>query len=494
MSRIEMIVQAEHDSAASSLRSQVRPAAHHTRPPRIVLRTPWRKAVLTVSILAVLATTALSPITSHATAASNDEITLRAVRNPDRTTRVTCRVTISGRMTTPSDSGPVNHDLKSECSFIFDQREFPSPAIGISGVRAVRHFEEAQSETKVGGGHQTETRLPSSHRLVHLYGAGMGLIPLSPTVRFTRQQVDLLQIPLDPTVVSGLLPTRNLRDQTEKWNTEDWVIPALTGIEATASQKNSCQLKELTKQKAVISFDAEVSGAITGTVSDIHISGELNLDRESGLITEVTAQLKEKRSPGTVSPGLDVTADIHWTQEVSNRETSLPDSIPMDEPSESRKLLTLSTPWKLLMLHSRQWHLFHETSELVMLRMLHEGRLVAQCNVAPSVRVAPGTSTDPETFQSEVQTALTTRKGKIIDSTIRPDVNGWRIQRVRATSATDKKTILWDYYLCTQKTGEQFSLIFSRTSDDDAFFGDSAEQILSTMTMKATPARIPLPK
>jgi hypothetical protein len=224
------------------------------------------------------------------------------------------------------------------------------------------------------------------------------------------------------------------------------------------------------------------------------MDGFMTLDRKSGIIKNLKATQQEKRSAGTVSPGLDVSAEIEWTQEPSENSGTIPSQLPEGSPDQKMLLLTLVTPSRLMMLHSRDWYVFHETTDLVMLRMLRDGKLIGQCNIAPSVRVSPGNSTDPETFSSEVEAALATRKGKLLNSRVVPDLNGWRVLNVSATSLTETKTILWDYYLCTQKSGEQFSLIFSRTADDEPAFADAPEEILKTLTLRPVPPRIQVPK
>lgn len=425
---------------------------------------------------------------------ADTDISLSAPVDQKAVTKISYQMSVRGTMLTPADSGPVSHDLDSQCRFRFDQRQFEDQAAGVNGIRAIRQFIEAKSVTRVGKDHETVTQLPASHRFVHVYGGDTSLIHLSPAVRLTRQQVDLLQLPCDPLTIRGLLPSRTLKDEDEKWNTEDWVVPSMAGIEATATQLARCQIRTVTESEAVIAFHTEATGAITGTATEVVMDGVMTLDRKRGIIRSLKATQREKRSAGTVSPGLDVTAEIEWTQEISENSSSIPDQLPEGSPDQKMLLLTLVTPSRLMMLHSRDWYVFHETVDLVMLRMLKEGKLIGQCNIAPSVRVSPGSSTDVAAFEAEVQAALATRKGKLLNSRVVPDLNGWRILNVSATSLTDTKTILWDYYLCTQKTGEQFSLIFSRTADDEPVFADAPGEILKTLTLRPVPPRIQVPK
>ena len=306
---------------------------------------------------------------------------------------------------------------------------------------------------------------------MQVYGTDAAVCHLSPDVRLTRQQVDLLQMPCDPLVTNALLPNRPLKDVTEKWNTDPWVLPLMFGMEAAVSQSASCQISALTESTATVRIQLKADGAVNGSASEIELTGTYTFDRISSLITGLEATLTEKRSPGTVSPGLEITADVNWKQQqLSDQTEDLPASLPETTPTESRLLLTLVTPWRLTMLHSREWHLFHETADLIMLRLLRNGSLIGQCNIAPSIAVPPGEFTPDDQFRTEVQQALATRQAGIVSSNITEDANGWRIHTLRSESPAENNSIHWDYHLCTHSSGQQFLIIFSHTGNQKNVF------------------------
>jgi hypothetical protein len=204
--------------------------------------------------------------------------------------------------------------------------------------------------------------------------------------------------------------------------------------------------------------------------------------------------MKEKRGPGTVSPGLDVTAEIQWSQTLTETATALPESMPDTMPNDRQLLLTLVTPWRVLLLHNRDWHIFHETADLVMLRMLHHGALLAQCNISSAPLMAAGKFTPEADYQVEVDKALKERGGRIIRSEVIPDQNGWRIHHVQAIGEANKKVLVWDYFLCTTKAGEQISLVFSHAEEDDKAFAGVIDQMLNSLTIRSTRPRIALPR
>lgn len=423
-----------------------------------------------------------------------DGILLADSSNPQQTTRVEYALKIEGKLLTPAQNGTSAWNLNSSGKFAFDQRRFASDATGPFAVRAVRRFAAAETESVVGKDHATSVVLPSQARLIHLYGTEDQLLQLSPHVRLTRPQVDLLQIPCDPLVATSLLPARNLKDEREKWNADAWVIPMLVGVDAAVSQTATCQLKLLTASEAVVTFEGTTTGAVTGSATKVTLKGELIFDRTQRFIRAFEAVQSEQREPGPFSPGLNVTATIVWTQASAVPANSLPDTMPEQVPDERKLLLTLATPGQVMLLHNRNWHVFHETPEMVMLRMMHDGSLVAQCNISPSPAVPAGESTSEQEYLDEVQAALAERKGAINSSKIHDDINGWRVHHVRALGKANDKTLIWDYFLCTAKSGQQTSLIFSYAAEDEKRVAGSPEQMLGTLTVLANRPKVALPR
>lgn len=460
-----------------------------------------RLAYLSILGLLIIATSERGAVAAGGVSAAADEtaagieIDLSPMpASESGATHVSYSLKISGTLKTPAKDGEAPWKMESDAKFEFDQKRYASDKTGSHGIRAARRFQAAETHLTVAGGHKTEIILPERSRLIYLYGAELQLTQLSPDVRLTREQADLLQFPCDPLAAMGLLPDRKLTSESEKWNTASWVVPMLAGIDASVKQEASCQLKSLSPTEAVIEFSCTGSGAVTGSSTEVQITGEMVFDRKARLIRELKATLKEKRTAGTVSPGLDVVAEVAWTQSAGKGDENLPDAIPATEPDSRQLLLTLVTPWRILMLHDRSWHVFHETNELVMLRMLHEGALVAQCNISSAPLLTPGSFTPEEKFLEEVQKSVTERGGIISGSKVTADRNGWRIHHVEAKGEANQKELIWDYYLCAAANGEQISLVFSHTSADSKVFEGRAEQFLGSLTTRPSRPKIALPR
>jgi hypothetical protein len=168
----------------------------------------------------------------------------------------------------------------------------------------------------------------------------------------------------------------------------------------------------------------------------------------------------------------------------------LPESI----PDERRLLLTLITPWRIALLHDRDWHVFHETQDMVMLRMVRDGSLLAQCNLSLAPQVAAGRFTEETRYLEEVNQALTERGGRVLSSKVIPDRNGWRMHQVTAAGEASGKVLIWDYVLCTAAGGEQVSLVFSHAEEDAAALDGVIDRMLDSLTLRTNRPKVALPR
>ena len=412
---------------------------------------------------------------------ADEGVRLAASLDTSKSTENEYQITIAGQIITPSPDGPQNFSLSSTGQFAFRQQAVANDATGASTIRAVRVFSTAMTSTTVDKNHVTKVGLPSAYRKINVVGSNDGLVCYSPKYLIPRSQLDLIQMPFDPLAMNSLLPSGSVT-VGDKWNTPDWLMPMLTGIETAIEQSTSCSLKSLDEEFAVIQFTGKISGAVRGSAANVTYSGDFKLDRKLGLITSFLGQQKEKRTPGPVSPGLDVTADIQWTTKHGDSTIGDLPELPEEVPSKNLQLV-LQTPLRMQIQHSREWFMFHETPNLLMMRQLRSGKLVSQCNIAPGIAVAPGQHSTDKEFLSDVLESVRKQNGKVsAEKTIRDD-SSWRIRQVRAVGDSSGNRIYWDHYLCTAKSGEQFSFTFSYTEDDEKLFGDEAERILASMQL-----------
>ncbi|MCH2210463.1 MAG: hypothetical protein MK110_04125 [Fuerstiella sp.] len=426
----------------------------------------------------ILSTAFAAEDEAEKTGAGPVEMPLSVRIDPDQLTRLKCRIVINGTLTTPSPGGFRHWELNSGADFEFVQRQLSSELTGPPALRAVRQYQQAAMMVRVGKDHQTQTALPFHKSVIYIRGNDGGFDVAAATQPLSRAQFDLLRMPGDPLSCRALLPSRNV-SVGEKWNTDPWVLPWITGLEAVTDQTLSCELQSLVGDTALIHITGKADGASLGSASSVEFDGTLTFDVVSRMLTEFKCQMKEKRTPGPVRPGADASVEIVWSQTVAE---DVP--IPLDLPeSLFERPLVLKTPWNLSLNHSSEWHVFNQTDSVIMLRQIRNGALVSQCNISAAVVMPPGQHTPDPDFRSDVEKAIRSRAGRIVaENTVR-SVNEWRIRHVQAAGNVNDVELVWDYYLCTSASGHQFSLLFSHSAKDIKSFGDEAERLLSSLSL-----------
>lgn len=426
----------------------------------------FRNAIVFQLVVAVLPSLALL------SSLSADEFSADELQTSE-TTSVVYSVRIEGQISTPSEEGTLKFPLTSTGQFQFRNTQAVSSDVGVQQLRAVRRFIKAETKTVVDE-RETVVSLPSAYSEIHTSGVDGQLISWHPKYALLRKQADLLKMPFDVLTIQGLLPVSSVKAD-EAWNASSWVVPALVGLDVTVIQSVTCRLKSLTPDEAIIELEGSIEGAVTGSASNVTFGGMLTFDREAGLIRQARITMKEKRSPGPVSPGIDVTATILWSQDPVAGSTG--DSAEVSLPTENQLLLSAQAPGGLKFRHSREWYLFHETPTVMMLRQLREGALIGQANFSSTVTMPPGQHTPDAEFERDIRESVAERKGKVLstDTSNRP---GWRFHRIAATGNAGEKTILWDYYLCSEKSGKQFSIVFSHAASDSKAFSGEPEKLM----------------
>ena len=448
----------------------------HNGPARNISAEQSKTSFVVGCVLAVFC--APSAVVAEDPAPADTPIRFSRIETATPVSAIDYRIEIRGEIRTPHSEGVRAWPMESRGAFRFAQRSLPTDLGGPFTLRAVRRFSAAGTQTTVGTGTNTSVSLSKSYRTIHTFGSDRGLVHVSPKYALPRQQLDLLQMPCDVLVVAALLPSAAV-SVGDKWNTDDWVMPMMTGVEAVIEQSATCELKSVNGATALVLFTGRVHGATLGSETTASISGEFTVDRKSGLITSLKATQKEERSPGSVSPGLDVTAAIVWAQTPRSLDSVTLPEMTETAPSDRARLLLLQTPLKLQLTHSREWHLFHETPSVLMMRQLRDGNLISQCNISSGVTVQPKQHTPDSEFLSDVTDSVKERNGRVVEQETVRDDDQWRIRHIRAIGAASDKVIVWDYYLCTTGTGEQFSMVFSHAQDDAELFGDEATKLLA---------------
>ncbi len=396
--------------------------------------------------------------------AAGEKYTLEEPVDDERVFGIGLRLDVQGKVQTRGAENK-NVDLPLTGSAALSYRERRLLGIGTSSesLRAIRDYENAQVDIEVAD-EKTQVSLPDALKLIVVQGKPSGLEAYSLGGLLSAQEVELLSPPTDSLGLVALLPTSPV-EVDEEWSPPKWAGQFLARLEATTKNELTCKLASVEKNVAKITFTASIHGAVQGAPSELTIKGSIDYDLASKSISAADVQQAEKRTVGAVSVGLDVAARMRLLRKVAQvgGRVATPEVLTVagTEQAESALLLRFEAPGKLGMLHSRQWHLFKQTEQTSILRLLDDGLFIAQVNLSPIPAARAGEHTSPEVFEADIRQSQKERLKAITEAKVIPTKDGRYVYRVVAEGAIADRPLTWIYYLIANPKGEQASMLVS---------------------------------
>lgn len=416
-----------------------------------------------------LAGAALSVACSVATAAERFAISEDPADK--RAFAATVAVRVSGKLF-PAPGAAQALPLTATGTFEFEERLLPGTGRDGSALRSLRSYGVAEGSIDAGG-QLSHPQLREDRRIVVVAGTPTGLEVFSPTGPLTYGEFELLKTPADVLVARGLLPDTRV-EVGESWHPPDWVLPLWAGIEAAEKSQTTCMLESVEKGQARIAVTGETMGAILGAAAHVDIKGTLLFDLEGKYIRRIELTQTEKRSVGTVAPGLDVVANATVERQAMASPRRLNEGLVQQfqaAPEESNLLLTFEAPaWDARFHHDRHWHLIHQSTETAILRLLDQGGLIAQCNIRKLPDAEAGQHVPEDQFKADIEASLGKDLQQIVQAEPLKLKEGLYVYRVTAAGAVarpnEKKEIVstpmqWVYYLVANRDGRQVAFVFT---------------------------------
>lgn len=417
----------------------------------------------------------------------------------DRVYSVRCRLQVEGTLSTATGQGQTSAlDLKVDGRLSYLERRLTAAGRDSHTLRSVRSYGTAEAEIDVGE-RRTLNRLPESLQLVVAEGRADGIRHWSKSRPMTSDAINLLHTPGDSLALIPLLPDIEVEENSE-WSPPHWVLPTLTGVEAVSKSELTCRIDSLDDRYAVIAVEGHIEGATLGALTKITLQGKIAYDRAAKHIRQAQITQKEERAVGTVTPGMQVTASMYVDRQVSESEGALTaglvESLPLN-PEAAQLAVAFVSRSDMYLLLDRDWHVFHQTDDVAVLRLVDGGSLIAQCNVSRLPPVPAGSHTPGPQFSADIQTALGEQVSEISDVQSIPLNDGRKLLRVVARGRSGNIPMDWYYYLCAAPDGRQVACVFSLESRLAEAFEGHDEELVRTirfLTAAERTAQTPQPE
>jgi len=276
--------------------------------------------------------------------------------------------------------------------------------------KTVRAYQDATATIVYRGKTPIKSALRTDrHLLVAAASEPSDVTIFSPLGPLTRDELDLVNVPGNTAILDDLLPGRQVRPG-DKWKLTCPTLAPLLGLDTLADNQIECELKRVEKNLAIVYLTGAVSGAVGGVASDIKIAAKYAYDLERRQITWLAVAFHENRSISHAQPGLDVAVRVRVAITPSQPAPMLQDSVLADlklDATPATRLLELDAPGAgFHMLADRRWHAMIDQDDVVVLRLVDAGELVAQCNISPLPPLGQGQKFGMVEFQADIRRVL----------------------------------------------------------------------------------------
>lgn len=431
---------------------------------------------------------ALLPLlTITQTAQSAEKFAFRQPGAPQPLQRVDATLEVGGDLKLKADGELKTLPMSVVAELRYDEAVGGTP----DNRRALRHFHAARAIIKIAKGGQ-EVLLPAERRLIALHSVDKTPTVYSPSGPLTREQLDLIDVPLARLVAQDLLPAEPLA-VGGTWQLDEATLAALLGLDAVDFAEVQGAFGEVTAGHARLALAGSVRGAVAGISTEIQLKGKLTYDLDHHHLARVQLYLEEKRAIGHVGPGIDVAAKLtvdlaplDSSPHVSAQKLAELPAAPSDGPLQ---LEYVSTQNRFRFGYDRRWVATSDEQDVLVLRLIDRGELVAQCNLSCQPTGEQNRKVTLESFQADVQHSLGKNFGQFAQASQSVSPEQCRVYRVAAVGKVQDLPIRWIYYLIGNDQGQQVTLAFTLEQSLESRFGDADADLAGAIRfLAATPS------
>lgn len=401
------------------------------------------------------------------------------------------KIQVTGTVDPSTDAKTRPLPLTVDGQFAYEEMRFDDGRS--ADRRSVRCYREAAASIQVGK-HRDSPKLRDEMRVVSVRAGKSGLAIASPNGPMTREELDLIDIPGNTLILDQLLPEDGVKTGGS-WKIPDAALAQLVCADVVSRNEVQCELADADDAHANIRVAGHLNAATNGVATEMDLDGTASFDLSKKCLTSIQMSIKERRSVGYIGPAMDVTArlEIQISPEVSSEllTPAIVKSASEDDPS-THPLALRSELGGYHLVYDRRWHVTRNETQLVVLRLIDRGELVAQCNISPLPRLDQGKTVTIEQFQTEVRQSLAKRFDHFETVAEGKGAGGMRVLKVIASGFVSELPIQWRYYLAIAPDGRRLALSYTMENDLVQRFADSDTAMTESIEFdKVAPAPTP---
>jgi hypothetical protein len=329
-----------------------------------------------------------------------------------------------------------------------------APTSGHAATRAIRYYKNASAVLKVDDGGSTP-KLDDDRRLIVAqfddpqlpggrlsFAAAKGLL--------TREELDLIDVTGDSLAVDALLPKKPVAvDAT--WPADPNTMAAILSMDSVAAAEVQNVLDKFNHDFALVRLAGTVVGVADGSTTEMEVRGVYLFDRKLARVTRFNLAVKEKRSIGGATPGVDGVAKLRMNVKPITSSEHLPPAtlaaLESDKNLRVDRLRLEPDKQGYRICHDRRWFDTSHQRESTTLRCVERGDVLAQCTITSLPPQSAANQTTLEEFERDIRFALKDNFGELVASRQWTNSFGNHCLEVVVRGTMEDVPLEWHYYL-----------------------------------------------
>lgn len=419
--------------------------------------------VIRCGTLLLLALALLSPKECAAQAAAETSINLTPGVEASEFAEVTIELECGGTMQVRPDNEPATEPktlpMSVSAKLVYDEHRV-APSAGTLATRAIRHYNEASAVIKVDNTGLTP-KLAEDRRLVVVENPGGRLSFAAAAGLLQREELDLIDVTGDSLAVDGLLPNRTVAADAT-WPADPSTMAAILSMDSVAAADVESVLDKFNHNFALIRLGGAVVGTVDGSPTEMEIRGVYLFDRKLKRVTRFNLAVKEKRSIGGATPGIDGVAKLKMNVKPLASSPNLPPATitALQRTNRLQRDMLQLEPEKqgYRVMHDRHWIVTNQGRETTTLRRVDAGDVLAHCTISTLPRRSTGRQTTLDEFERDIRGALKDKFGELVSSRQWTNSFGHNCLEVIVRGTAEEVPIEWHYYLVFPQSGHRVSI------------------------------------
>ncbi|MDR1480497.1 MAG: hypothetical protein LBJ00_16315 [Planctomycetaceae bacterium] len=419
---------------------------------------------------------------------NNDLYLLKSSREAGAVDLVETLLEVTGDVKQVGDEQKKASTEKMEvvAGFRYEER-LQKPLAKQDSLVSVRQYNLAKAKMRIGKDVKTP-ELKDKTRTIVSRLENDKVVLFSPNGSLRGEELLLIEdLPGNTLTIDRLLPDKEVK-VGDSWRISDAVLRSFLSIDTVTESRIDAVLTAVADNVAMVEIVGEIQGIYLGAETKMSVQAKYQFDMNIQRINWLGILIQEDRSIGHVGPGFNLVARLQVKISPLEKPQALTDDFISEINIQSNdRVLCLKYDggkgaWRFA--HDRSWYVFQDDTQTTVLRRLHGGELVAQCNIADMGRVDVDTMTTLDKFKKEISTGLGKNYRRVAAANQYTNEAGYKVYTVMIDGTVeDELPLRWIYNLLTDKDGQQTVVVFVIEAKMLKVFGDSDDMLLNTYRM-----------